>query len=162
MPESLRGVARFGDGSILKGNTWDFNPTGQVFHLFPIGSTEGREVRCDQLKALFFVKTFEGDRERPKLKGFLAAPPETSKGKKVAVLFRDGELECGYSLTYNPNRSGFFLFPADSASNNIRVFVIAAAAAEIKAGPAADALAERVLTSQAGAGGKGTAEKPSV
>ena len=34
-----------------------------------------------------------------------------------------------------------------SASNNIRVFVIVAAAAEIKAGPAADALAERVLTS---------------
>ncbi len=147
MPEALRVVARFSDGSILKGNTWDFNPTGRMFHLFPIGSTEACEVQCDQLKALFFVKTFEGDRERPKLKGFLAAPSETSKGKKVAVLFRDGELECGYSLTYNPNRSGFFLFPADNASNNIRVFVIVAAAAEIKAGPAADALAERVLAS---------------
>ncbi len=161
MPEALRVVARFGDGNVLKGITWDFNPTGQLFHLFPTDSTEAREVRYDQLKALYFVKTFEGDRVRPKHKGFLAAPPETSKGKKVAVLFRDGELECGYSLTYNPNRSGFFLFPADSASNNIRVFVVAAAAAEIKAGPAADALAERVLTSQAGPA-KGPTAKPST
>ncbi|MBM4116404.1 hypothetical protein FJ251_01495 [bacterium] len=161
MPEALRVVAHFGDGSVIKGNTWDFNPTGQLFHLFPIGSTEAREVRCDQLKALYFVKTFEGDRERPKLQGFLAAPPETSKGKKVAVLFRDGELECGYSLTYNPTRSGFFLFPADSGSNNIRVFVMVASAAEIKAGPAADALAAQVLAGQAGAA-KGPAKKPSA
>jgi len=162
MPEALRVVARYRDGQLLKGITWDFNPTRPLFHLFPPeGGGEGREIRCEQLKALYFVKTFEGDRERTKLQGFIAAPAESSKGKKVAVLFRDGELECGYSLTYTANRSGFFLFPADAASNNIRVFVITASAAEIQAGPAADALAEKTLAGLAGAA-KGPAVKPTA
>ena len=60
------------------------------------------EVRVPDLKAVFFVRDFSGSHERTKLRGFLAAPPETPKGKKVAVLFRDGELICGYTLSFSP------------------------------------------------------------
>ena len=35
--------------------------------------------------------------------------------------------------------------PADTASNNLRIYVVTAAAAEIKAGPAAEWLAQRAL-----------------
>jgi hypothetical protein len=91
------------------------------------------------------VRDFAGAPERTKLRGFLAAPPETSQGKKVAVLFRDGELVCGYTLTFSPDRAGFFMFPADAMGNNLRIFVVVRAAAEIKAGPAADQLVTRML-----------------
>jgi hypothetical protein len=91
------------------------------------------------------VRDFAGSSERTKLRGFLAAPAETPQGKKVAVLFRDGELVCGYTLTFSPDRAGFFMSPADPESNNLRIYVVTAAAAEVKAGPAAENLARRVL-----------------
>jgi hypothetical protein len=42
------------------------------------------------------------------------------------------------------------MFPADSASNNLRIYVLAAAAIEVKAGPAADVLAQKVLAVRGG------------
>jgi hypothetical protein len=63
----------------------------------------------------------------------------------VAIRFRDGELLCGYTLSFHADREGFFVFPADTGSNNLRVYVMTAAAQEMKSGPAADALAQRVL-----------------
>jgi hypothetical protein len=35
--------------------------------------------------------------------------------------------------------------PADTGSNNLRIYVVTSAAVEIKAGPAAEQLAKRVL-----------------
>ena len=137
MAEVMRVVARYADGKVLKGSTQDFFPTRPSFHLLPFGGGPAVEVRCKQLKALFFVRSFEGNAARKDLRGFIAAPPETSQGKKIAVLFRDSELLCGYSLSYAPEREGFFLFPADAGSNNSRVYVVTAATKEVRAGPAA-------------------------
>jgi hypothetical protein len=145
MTESLRVVVRFATGQTLKGTTGDFRPASARFHLIPADGSRVVEVRVAELKAVFFVRDFAGSPERTKLRGFLAAPAETTQGKKVAVLFRDGELVCGYTLTFSPDRAGFFMFPADSASNNLRIYVVTAAAAEVKAGPAAEQLAKRVL-----------------
>jgi hypothetical protein len=61
------------------------------------------------------------------------------------VRFKDGELLCGYSLSYSPDRDGFFMFPADPGSNNIRIYVITGSTVEVKAGPAAEAMAQRSL-----------------
>ena len=144
MGELTRVVARFADGKILKGSTQDFFPNRPAFHLLPADGGASIEIRCKQLKALFFVKTFEGNRNRKDVHGFLAAPPETAQGKKIAVRFRDNELLCGYSLSYTPDREGFFVFPADAGSNNTRVYVVTAACAEVKAGPAAEILAQRL------------------
>jgi hypothetical protein len=145
MPESLRVVVRFVDGRTLKGTTQDFRPASPRFHLIPADGSAVVDVRVDQCKAIFFVRDFSGSAERTKLRGFLDAPAETAQGKKVAVLFRDGELACGYTLTFSPDRPGFFMVPADPASNNLRIYVVAAAAAEVKAGPAGENLARRVL-----------------
>jgi hypothetical protein len=145
MPESNKVVAHFSDGRVLKGSTQNFLPNRPVFHVLPAAGGAVVEVRCEQLKALFFVKDLAGDPRRRDLRGFLAAPGEAAHGKKLAVRFADGELLCGYSLAYQPGRSGFFVFPADSAGNNLRIYVVAAATADVKAGPAADALVERLL-----------------
>jgi hypothetical protein len=148
MSESVRVVVRFSNGGTLKGTTQDFKPASPRFHLIPAAGGAPVEVRVGDLKAVFFVKDLDGKPSRPKLEGFVSAPAETSQGKKVAVRFRDEELLCGYTLSYSPDRPGFFLFPADPESNNQRVYVVTSAAAEIKAGPAAEQLAQRVLASR--------------
>jgi hypothetical protein len=145
MAESLRVVVRFADGRTLKGTTQDFRPASASFHLIRADGLAVVEVRVPELKAVFFVRDLSGSHRRAKPRGFLAAPAETSKGKKVAVLFRDGELICGYSLSFSPDRAGFFMVPADEQGNNLRIYVVTAAAAEVKAGPAAEQLAKRVL-----------------
>ena len=148
MSELIRVVAHFMDGKLLKGTTQDFFPNRPRFHLQPVDGSPAVEVRCRALKALFFVKEFAGNASRRDLRGFLTSPGETAQGKKIAVRFKDGELLCGYSLSYLPDREGFFVFPADTASNNLRVYVIIAATAEVKAGPAADVLAAKVLAAR--------------
>lgn len=145
MAENLKVVVRYSNGQTLKGTTGDFRPASPRFHLIPADGSAVVDVRMVELKAVFFVRDFAGSPERAKLHGFLDAPAETAHGKKIAVLFRDGELSCGYTLTFSPDRAGFFLFPADPASNNLRIYVVTAAAAEVKAGPAAENLARRVL-----------------
>ena len=145
MAELNRVVAHFMDGRLLKGTTQDFFPNRPSFHLQPADGTPTADIRCKTLKALFFVKDFAGNASRRDLRGFISGPGETSQGKKIAVRFKDGELLCGYSLSYMPDREGFFMFPSDSESNNLRIYVIAAATVEVKAGPAADVLAQKVL-----------------
>jgi hypothetical protein len=145
MGDATRVVARFSDGKVLKGTTQDFFPNRPSFHLIPLEGGNGLEIRCKQLKAVFFVKTFEGDSKRKDVRGFITAPAETAQGKKIAVRFKDGELLCGYSLSYTPDRDGFFVFPADAGGNNLRVYVLTAAATEVKAGPAAEVLAQRIM-----------------
>lgn len=93
---------------------------------------------------MFFVKSLAGDPQRRDLRGFLAAA-ETARGRKIAVLFRDGELLCGYSLAFQPSRDGFLMFPADAGSNNERIYVVSGSAVEIQAGPAADELVQRTM-----------------
>ena len=145
MPDFNKIVAHLADGRMLKGTTQDFFPNRVLFHLVPHGGGDVIEVRCRQVKAVFFVREFDGNADRKGVPGFLAAPGETAQGKKLAVRFKDGELLCGYSLSYAPDREGYFMFPADAASNNLRIYVVTASTAEIACGPAADALARRMM-----------------
>ncbi|MGD8468030.1 MAG: hypothetical protein PVI49_05885, partial [Desulfobacterales bacterium] len=60
--ETNKVVARFKDGTILKGKTNDFFPNKTSFHVETLnGETETIDV--EQLKALFLVKDFEGNKE---------------------------------------------------------------------------------------------------
>ena len=144
-----RVVAHYMDGRVVKGTTQDFFPNRPIFRILPVGSGMETEIQCRQLKAVFFVKDLTGDENRKDIKGFLDGPGETSKGKKIAVRFKDGEFLCGYSLSYSPERVGFFLFPSDPGSNNLRIYVMTYAAAEVCAGAAADAVAQKALDAEA-------------
>jgi hypothetical protein len=123
--EPARIIARFSDGRMIKGLSQDFFPNKPVFHLYKnVEGISGApvEIRLNELKAVFFVKTFEGDRDYKERKVFLHG--DKSSGRKVEVTFGDGEVLQGSVLGYNPNQCGFFLFPVDPESNNIRVFVV--------------------------------------
>ena len=141
-------VVHFLRGEILKGITNDFRPNRRVFHVEPPNGGKSVAAHLELIKAVFFVRTFEGDLTRDSLPGFRKAPPLTPKGKKVAVLFKDGELICGYTLGYVPGRQGFFLTPADPKSNNMRIYVLEESAKDIQTGSAADLLVEAVLDGQ--------------
>ena len=143
MSEITKVVVHFTDGELLKGTTQDFFPNRPLFHLIPAGGGPRVEVRIHLLKAVFFVKSLEGDSKRTSVKTFLSAPAATAHGKKLAVRFKDGEVMFGYTLSYQPEREGFMLFPVDADSNNIRVYVVVAATWEIQAGSAAEALAKK-------------------
>ena len=138
MSESNHVVAHLADGRLLKGTTVDFFPNRPSFHLLPTSGGSTLELYLSQMKALFFVKSLKGS-ALPRKPGF-PATGANGRGKKVAIRFKDGEVLCGYSLTYLPGREGFFIHPADADSNNLRVYVVRSFAEEIKAGADAEAI----------------------
>jgi hypothetical protein len=125
--EANKVVIHFKDGTIKKGNTADFLPNKKIFHLNTIdGSVD--EIDVENIKALFFVKDHEGDKDRKReYKDAIAGG-----GKKVEVSFNDGETIIGYVLGYSPERQGFIMTPADLSGNNERVFVVKTAIKHVK------------------------------
>jgi hypothetical protein len=81
-------------------------------------------VSTSLLKAVFFVKTFEGNKNHRSTDDFTVESLRDVPGLKVKVTFSDGEVMYGTTHGYAPERKGFFIFPADKESNNERVFVI--------------------------------------
>jgi hypothetical protein len=126
-------VVRYADGRILKGVTNDFFPNKKSFHVFPSPAApqeKPKEVHLADLKAIFFVKDFEGNPEYTDKKTF--DPGKPAPGRKISVAFKDGEILVGTTTGYQPGRSGFFVTPADSKSNADRFYVITQATREIK------------------------------
>jgi hypothetical protein len=50
----------------------------------------------------------------------------------VEVTFADGEILVGSTMGYDPNRQGFFLFPVDPKSNNMRVYAVCSAVKQVR------------------------------
>jgi len=75
------------------------------------------------------VKDFAGDTQHIKRNEFDPAHPPI--GRRIRVVFRDGEILVGTTTGYQPGRLGFFIIPADASSNNERCYVVAAATKEI-------------------------------
>ena len=126
-------VVRFSDGRIKKGHSQDFFPNKPSFHLTVSQSAETvdpEEIRLADLKALFFVNTFDGNPDYNERKEF--SEGDSPKGRKIEVTFADGEIMQGSVLGYNPKEIGFFLFPADPNSNNLRAFVVNKAVKKFK------------------------------
>lgn len=127
-----RVVARYTDGRILKGETSDFLPNKDLFHVVPSsqpGAKGPLTVKIPELKAVFFVKDLDGDPRHMERKSFDPAHPPV--GRKIRVVFRDGEVLLGTTQGYQPGRPGFFMIPADEASNIERCYVVSASAASI-------------------------------
>ncbi len=112
-------VARYNNQQVVKGYSNNFFPNKLFFHLeSPDG--DSHRIDMDKLKAVFFTKDFEGNKNRKddyshEVRG---------AGRKMRVEFNDGEVVIGFSLGYSPERLGFFLTPADVNGNNERIFVL--------------------------------------
>ena len=119
------------DGTRLKGYIFNFSPMRDSFRLFPEPNSAqdaGKDVQLREVKAIFFVRDFSGNRERKDSQQVGAGV----HGRKLEVTFRDNEKIAGTTEAYNPQKVGFFIFPADSESNNSRIFVVNAAVRQVK------------------------------
>jgi hypothetical protein len=115
-------VARYRDGRTIKGASLDIDPGRPLCHVrTPEGKTV--EVQLKDLKALFFVRSFEGDSAR--VEDQTPDPQDLrSRGSKLVTLtFEDGEVMMGLTIRYPPNRPFFFILPVDPKSNNIRTLI---------------------------------------
>ncbi len=118
-------VVRYQNGSMLKGYAQDFAPGAQYFHVRAEGARTSvplTRVVMQELKAVFFVRDFVGNEAYKEGKVFVPGKPLS--GRKVEVRFQDGEVLVGTTTGYDPTRSGFFLFPADDRSNNVRMYIV--------------------------------------
>ena len=126
-------VVRYRNGKLLKGFTQNFFPNKPVFHVVPpegSGSRAPTEVAMDQLKAVFFVRDFLGDRTAKERK----RPAEGDKppGRLIEVTCEDGEVLVGSTTGYDPKRQGFFLFPLDPKGNNLKVYLVSASVRQVR------------------------------
>ena len=126
-------VVKINDGRIVKGFTTDFSPNKDVFHIRSIKNNstgeEGEqvEVSLDNIKAVFFVKDFLGNKDYKKVRTFEGYESGLPTQRKIIVIFKDGENFYGTTHSYSPDRKGFFVFPIDERDNNDRVFVTSSA-----------------------------------
>jgi hypothetical protein len=123
-------VARFVDGRVLKGTTHDFSPTKPVFHLHGVcdATARGLAVPIGSLKALFFVKSYDGNAKHVEN---LDVAKALGQGRRIIVTFADDEVVAGFTTGYARDKQGFFVVPADPRSNNARVFVVTASVKQV-------------------------------
>ena len=137
MPERNKVILHFLDGKLLKGYMQDFTITDD-FVFIEDDSANAQKVRVKDLKAIFFVKKFEGDKAYRERKSFEGSKPS---GRRMFLRFNDGESltgcvegdipwEKGFFLE-EKKMNGFFLIPSDSDSNNIKVFVVASSVKDV-------------------------------
>jgi len=133
-------VAKYRDGRMIKGVTYNFGPEKKAFHVLPVTeekeerTKKGVEVVISGLKALFFVKSLEGRKGPRTLEGLLEEEEEkeATSAMKVRVTFHDGETLIGMTHGYSREKQGFFIVPLEKESNNLRVFVVFNTAREIE------------------------------
>lgn len=74
-------VVKYGDGRLVKGTTHDFLPNKKTFHVTETDPGQRIPENPSGLKAVFFVKTYDGSREyREKIDG-----RRVGMGRKIQV-----------------------------------------------------------------------------
>lgn len=115
-------VARFADGRLLKGSSLDVDHNRPTCHI-RAGDGTMTQVKLADLKALFFVKSIEGDSAHVDGHDIAPVDPRLRGSKLVEVTFRDGEKIVGLCMRYPPKLPYFFLVPVDAESNNVRILI---------------------------------------
>lgn len=140
MSDDDKVVLRFDNGTLLKGYIKEFSQGSHHVLFEEIGGDSYRNIPVQELKAIFFVRTFEGDSEYREKKRYGIRKRE---GRKIFIRFKDGESMAGYLQGDMPwdkgfflsrpdeKKIGFFLVPADEDSNNSKVFVIKSSVRDI-------------------------------
>ncbi len=81
------------------------------------GQFEGYST--DNLKAVFWVKNLIGDPSRVDRQGFI----KEADPSNIFVEFKDGECQWGSQSGYSQKSYGFFFYPHDNDSNNIKCYI---------------------------------------
>src|SRR4030042_6092611 len=94
--EPIKIIARYTNGKIIKGYTPDFFPNKPLFHVYKSSfesESEGAKVHLKELKAVFFVKAFEGNPSYDERKEL--AKDQKLHGRKIEITFQDSEMLVG-------------------------------------------------------------------
>ena len=91
-----------------------------------------RVVRVEDMKALFWVKDYLGNRLFVARRAFADTDAER---KRAIVTFTDGEEVWGTLDEGAEVERGFFMTPADSRDNNVRIFVVRSALKDMRMVP---------------------------
>jgi len=124
-------VVHMKNGKIHKGITHDFDPATESFHVLPAeGGGVPLSIGLEQMKALFYVRDYIGNRDFVSRKQFDDAK---RAGHRAILTFEDGEEIWGtLGEGYDEKGPGFYFFPIDDEDNNIRIFVIRSSLKELK------------------------------
>lgn len=140
MHETDKAVLRFNDGKILKGYVRDFTPDEGMVKLLEAETGTVLTFDIHRLKAIFFVKSFEGDRQHREKKSYGISK---LKGHRIFIKFKDKEDMVGFLEGHFPWKKGFFLskqedtvkgffiLPVDEDSNNVKVFVVSSSVIDV-------------------------------
>ena len=110
-------VLRYRDGRTERAQLSPIDSTREVLSVTrDDGSLD--EIPFTVLKAVFFPRVASDEALEP------------ASGMQIAVEFQDGEVIRG-AAHYNPERNGFFLYPADRSKND-RIFVVNSAIVSIE------------------------------
>jgi Family of unknown function (DUF6982) len=119
-------VVHYRDGRVIKGYAAGVSGTLPSFFIQTLDvPSQEVEVELAHLKAVFFVKDFDGNAGYDEKKTFDAPP--APNGRRMEIAMVDGEILVGALDAYHPEGEGFFFAPADGNSNNIGCFVVASA-----------------------------------
>jgi len=123
-------VARYIDGTVLKGTSHDVAPGKPVCH---IKNEDGmHRVDFKDLKALFFVKDLAGDPERHDSQEPIEDDIRRRGSRLMEIVFEDQERLVVLCNAFPPRGDRFFVLPVDLASNNDRILVNRAAVADMQ------------------------------
>jgi hypothetical protein len=122
--QPVKVVAHYLDGKLLKGYIQGFNENAPFFYVLmdTVPGSQSVLVKMNEIKALFFVKSMDGNREYQERKQF--DDSDQAMGRRAEVVFKDGEVLQGIAAGYDRNRVGCYLIPVDPNSNNSRIFVV--------------------------------------
>ncbi len=127
-------VARYQNGRVLKGTSLDVDPSKPTCHVRP-PREQAVEVSLKELKALFFVRTLDGNPEYREGRNVDPSDPRSVGSTVVSLRFADGENMVGLTIRYPPNRPFFYILPVDPKSNNIRALINREAVVAMEAVP---------------------------
>jgi Family of unknown function (DUF6982) len=103
-----------------------------TFRVRRLDSGAVEEIPAEQVKAVFYVESFEGNSDRKDLRFHSRAPIVC--GIWMRLQFTDGEVMEG--IVYNSIRylidPGFFVLPTDPGSNNKMVYVAKSALTDLR------------------------------
>jgi hypothetical protein len=111
-------VVRLKDKTLLKGEISNFSQSDDFLELEHLNGDLGI-VYIDNIKAMFFVKSFLGNKNHQyKYKDSLLWA-----GDKISLTFNDGEKMVGYTQHLDfINHKGLLITPADVNGNNKRIY----------------------------------------
>jgi hypothetical protein len=135
-------VIRHIDGKMIKGYITNFSEKSDIISIREIDGDKVIQVPVESLKAIFFVRSFEGKRtySEKKVYGISA-----KKGDRAFVKFKDAESLVGFLSGDVPwdrkkgfflskietDLKGFYIVPVDRGSNNIKIFVMLSAVEDV-------------------------------